>query len=179
MSVILNAPVVFLIVIVLAVAGYFLGRKRAMDAADNDVRNLHSLPTQYGWHVALATFIPAALLLALWSFLSGLASNIYAGAIIPDDQPELQPTLNEINNLTDREIEIAVGNRRVLFTSSVKSLASAIDGYVENGNATNEEAEAWRADFLPLARAASRRWTGGQHPGVAGHAQRRAGPAPL
>jgi phosphate transport system permease protein len=150
MTAIFNAPTVFLIVIVLAVVGYFLGKQRAIKSANGDRSALHSLPKQHGWHVVLATAAPALLLLILWTFLSGLVSNIYIETAVPDDQPELRLPLEQRQSLTEREIEIRVEGRRDLFVANVKSLAAAIDGYIANGTGTEEEVDEWRADLSPL-----------------------------
>lgn len=140
----------FLFVLVLAMFGYFVGIARAKQTAGGDPRVLHSLPRQHGWHVALATFVPAFVIVLLWSFLSGLASNIYVASIIPDDQPEVVIPFNQREGLSAREIEVREDGRRDLFISNVQTLAVAIEGYVENGNATEDDVTAWRADLAPL-----------------------------
>jgi len=150
MSELLTIPNVLLLVLILATVGYFLGRSRARRSVDGDVARLHSLPKQHGWHVALATAAPALVILLIGAFLTGLASNIYIDAIIPDDQPEIQVPIDQRANLTEREIEIRTEGRRDLFVSSIQGLATAIDGYIANGNATEEDVAAWQADFAPL-----------------------------
>ncbi len=150
MTALLTLPSVLVIVLVLAAVGFFLGRRRALAASGGTPSTLHSLPRQHGWHVALATAVPALILIVFWSFLAGLVSNIYIDAIIPDDQPELRLPLEQRAGLTEREIEIRVQGRRDLFISNVQALAGAIDRYVANGNATEEEVQRWRADLAPL-----------------------------
>ena len=150
MNALFNIPTVLIIVTVLAVVGFVLGWNRAIAAAGGDARQLHSLPKQHGWHVALATFIPSVLILLLWAFLSGLAANIYVSSIIPDDLPDLRIPLEQRSGLTEREIEIRTEGRKDLFISNVQNLAVAIDGYIANGNATEAEAESWNADLAPL-----------------------------
>ncbi|MBY6200293.1 phosphate ABC transporter permease subunit PstC [Maritalea mobilis] len=150
MSALLTLPTALLIVFILAAVGFVLGRKRAISAAGGDQSSLHSLPKQHGWHVALATAAPAFVLIIFWSFFSGLVSNIYVEAIVPDDQPELRLPLDQREGLSDREIEIRIEGRRDLFIANVKSLAVAIDGYIANGNATEAEVGNWRADLAPL-----------------------------
>ena len=51
--------------LLLAVAGYLIGRNRALGAAGPDVRMLHSRPTYHGLSVALTTFGPAAAIVVL------------------------------------------------------------------------------------------------------------------
>ncbi|WP_378943316.1 phosphate ABC transporter permease subunit PstC [Paracoccus sp. R86501] len=55
--------------LLLAVAGYLIGRNRAFGAAGPDVRVLHSRPTYHGLSVALTTFGPAAAIVVLVSLL--------------------------------------------------------------------------------------------------------------
>ena len=58
----------FLIVVVLAIAGYLLARMRAVSTAGGDSRRLHSRPGYYGWNAALWTAVPAVVVIALWRF---------------------------------------------------------------------------------------------------------------
>ncbi|MEM9756644.1 MAG: phosphate ABC transporter permease family protein, partial [Pseudomonadota bacterium] len=143
-------PAILLLVSVLAIAGFVLGANRAVAAAGGDRRTLHSLPKQHGWHVALATFVPAVVFLLVWGFLSGFFSNIYLTNIIADDQPEVRIPLDQRAGLTEREIEVRETNRRIQFAAQVQTLAVAIDGYVANGNVTEDEVADWNADFAPL-----------------------------
>ncbi len=56
----------FILVLVLGLAGFVLGRARAMKDAGGDIRNLHSLPSYYGSNVLLSVLIPGVGLLVLW-----------------------------------------------------------------------------------------------------------------
>ena len=150
MSSILTTPNVLILAAILAVVGFFLGRSRALTAVEGDQRALHSRPKQHGWHVALATFVPAFVFLVIWAFLSGLFANVYAEAIIPDDEPEVQLPASQRAGLTEREIEIREDVRLGLLISNVKALAVAIDGYIEGGSASEDEVAGWNADFAPL-----------------------------
>ena len=150
MSSLLTTPNVLILATILAVIGFFLGRSRALAAVDGDQRALHSRPKQHGWHVALATFVPAFVFLILWAFLSGLLANFYAEAIIPDDEPEVQLPASQRAGLTDREIEIREEVRLGLLINNVKALAVAIDGYIDGGSASEDEVAGWNADFAPL-----------------------------
>lgn len=57
-----------LLVLALAVAGFFIGRTRVVAAAGGDSRQLHSRPNYYGWNIALFTAVPALFLIAILSF---------------------------------------------------------------------------------------------------------------
>lgn len=67
--------------ILLALAGYFIGRGRAFAAAGQDVRLLHSRPSYHGWNVALSVVLPALTILGLAAMaqMSGLLSATGAG----------------------------------------------------------------------------------------------------
>ena len=62
-----------LLVLVLVAAGvaYLLGRNRALRVADGRMSSLHSRPVYHGVFVALATALPALLLLPLWRAIAG------------------------------------------------------------------------------------------------------------
>jgi phosphate transport system permease protein len=150
MGALLTFPVVLLIIAVLAVAGYLLGRSRASALAAKAPRAMHSRPHQHGWHVVFATVAPAFVFIMLWAFSSGIVSNIYAESIIPDDLQDVQLPLQQREGLTEREIEIREEVLLTQFVASVKGLAVAIDGYIANGNATEADVERWRADLAPL-----------------------------
>ena len=53
-------------VIVAAMVACFLGRNRALRLAGNDIASLHSRPNYHGAAVAIATALPALLLIPLW-----------------------------------------------------------------------------------------------------------------
>lgn len=72
---------IFLTALALAVAGYVLGRRRALAAVDGDARRLHSRPVYYGWNVALYALIPALLVLGVWLALLP-ASPWLLGAVL-------------------------------------------------------------------------------------------------
>ncbi|EET47685.1 phosphate ABC transporter permease subunit PstC [Thalassobium sp. R2A62] len=59
--------------LLLAVAAYWLAKRRAISAAKGDVRSLAALPTAYGTNAALSVVIPAFVGFILISLYSGLA----------------------------------------------------------------------------------------------------------
>ncbi|MFV0300240.1 MAG: phosphate ABC transporter permease subunit PstC [Paracoccus sp. (in: a-proteobacteria)] len=69
----MSIPLLILILLGLAVAGYALGTRRALAAAGGDPRRLHSRPAYAGWNVALLTLVPALLALALLALAGGRA----------------------------------------------------------------------------------------------------------
>jgi phosphate transport system permease protein len=62
----MNLGVLFLIIAVLAIAGYVVGRRRAVASVSGDIRKLHSLPQFYGRISLLVTAVPALFLIGAW-----------------------------------------------------------------------------------------------------------------
>jgi phosphate transport system permease protein len=60
-----KSTLLFLLVL-LSAAAYHLGRQRSLQIAGGTVRNLHSLPSYYGYFAALWCGLPALLVLFLW-----------------------------------------------------------------------------------------------------------------
>ena len=80
-------PLIWLIALVLgiAVAGYFMGRSRAIASAGGDTRILHSLPSYYGNNVALTVITPAFGVLVLWLLVQPMLIENRVGTMIPQD----------------------------------------------------------------------------------------------
>jgi phosphate transport system permease protein len=99
-----------LVVVGLALIGYWAGRQRAVGAAVlAGPRSFHSLPGYHGGYVALWCALPALALLALWQVLepvwlrsSVLESLPDALRLLPQDQLGL--IYNDIRNLVDANI---------------------------------------------------------------------------
>ncbi|MGA0539385.1 phosphate ABC transporter permease subunit PstC [Neotabrizicola sp. VNH66] len=60
------------ILLVLAAAGFVLGRQRSLAMTGGDPKKLHSLPGYYGWHAALMALVPSFLVLILWLIVQPL-----------------------------------------------------------------------------------------------------------
>ncbi|WP_296419168.1 phosphate ABC transporter permease subunit PstC [Pseudooctadecabacter sp.] len=115
-------PILTLLVVlaIIAVAGYVLGRRRAMASADGDMRKLHSLPSYYGYNAALTGLVPAALVLAVWTIA--------------------QPMVLQ-NNVSDMiTTEVADDGALSLIMSDVRRLADGLDTAVAQGALTPAEA---------------------------------------
>ncbi|WP_322894179.1 MULTISPECIES: phosphate ABC transporter permease subunit PstC [unclassified Yoonia] len=143
MSAYLNFPIVLLVIIALAIAGYFLARRRASAIAP---RLLHSRPHQHGWHVVFATAAPALIFVMFWVFATGVASNICVNSIVADGLADVQVPLQQRENLTEAKLEVREGVLRTQFVPGVRNLAVAINRYVANGNATEADVRSWNAD---------------------------------
>ena len=64
-----------LILLALAVIGFFTGRSRALASAGGDARDLHSLPSYYGYNVALTALVPALGVLFVWLLIQPMIVN--------------------------------------------------------------------------------------------------------
>jgi len=118
-------PVLWLILVVIAlgVAGYLLGRGRALGSAGGDLRRLHSLPSYYGANAFLWTVVPALLLLAAWLLAQPLVIDNRVSGLIPDEI-------------------IEEGSSRSLVMSDVRRVAEGLDLAVKEGALSAEEAGA-------------------------------------
>ncbi|NDV01633.1 phosphate ABC transporter permease subunit PstC [Pseudoroseicyclus tamaricis] len=145
MSGLLTFPLALLVVLVLCIAGYLLGRRRAVGRVKGDTRALHSRPVHHGWHVVMATLIPSFAVLVLWAFLQGLVSSVYLGTTVADDLPELALPESQREGLEDEEIAVREGARRELFLGNVRVLNEAIYGAISSDVISLPEIEAWDA----------------------------------
>ncbi len=100
---------VLLSLILLAVAGYYMGRSRAMGTVGGNATKLHSRPHYYGYFVALWCGIPAVLVLVIWTTMqtSVVESMVQANltgelATAPVDRMSL--IMNDIRNLATGNI---------------------------------------------------------------------------
>lgn len=120
-----------LIVLVIAAAGYLLGRSRALSKANGNRGALHSLPNYYGWNVALKALVPAFLVLVVWLIAQPIYVSSTISATIPD-------------NL------IADGSSRSLVMSEVRRTAEGLDNAVAAGAMDENFARNARADFADI-----------------------------
>jgi len=94
-------------VVVLAVVGYRLGRRRAAALASRGApRALHSLPSYHGSYVALWSAIPALAIALAWLVAAPHVIESMVVDALPDDlralpAGELDVLMNEIKNLAD------------------------------------------------------------------------------
>ncbi|WP_163850186.1 phosphate ABC transporter permease subunit PstC [Pseudooceanicola aestuarii] len=119
----MSATWIFLIVLALAVVGYVLGRGRAMRSADGNSRNLHSLPSYYGFNTALFVLVPALLLLGVWLIAQPAAIQYRVADLIPAASYENSGQLN-------------------LIMSDVRRVADGLDLAVTRGALTAGAADA-------------------------------------
>ena len=110
----MNTSVVLVAILVLTAIGYRLGRRRsvALVGGARGTRNLHSLPSYYGFLTALWCALPALAVLGAWhlldqrvivsSVLSGMPSELRE---LPADQRGL--LLNDVRNVADGSLNSA------------------------------------------------------------------------
>ncbi len=98
-----------LILLALAVIGFFAGRSRALASAGGNVRDLHSLPSYYGYNVALTALVPAVGVLIVWLLAQPMIVNSTVSGLIPDQA-------------------VPEGSDRGLIMSEVRRVAYGLDG---------------------------------------------------
>ncbi len=118
----MSVTFLLLILVGLAVVGFFFGRARALSTVQGDTRRLHSLPQYYGAHVAIFAFVPAAILLCLWlAILPAINGFLTQNALDPSDIPE------------GRDVSLVM--------EEVKQVAAGLDKAVAAGTITAQEAD--------------------------------------
>jgi phosphate transport system permease protein len=122
---------VFLLIVVLLVlgiAGYVLGRGRALSSVGGNPRKLHSLPGYYGWHGAILAILPALVALTMWVIAQPLIIERQLADFFPAEQIE-----ND--------------SQRVLLLTDVRRVAQGLDTAVAAGALTEEQAAMIRTEF--------------------------------
>ncbi|MCU0908031.1 MAG: phosphate ABC transporter permease subunit PstC [Rhodobacteraceae bacterium] len=117
---------VFLLIVVLLVlglAGFVLGRGRALASVGGNPRKMHSLPVYYGWHGAIMAALPALAVLTLWVIAQPLMIERALSGFFPAEQFE-----NDA--------------QRVLLLADVRRVAEGLDTAVAAGALTAEQAVA-------------------------------------
>ena len=120
----MSALFLLVLILVLGLPAFVLGRSRALAATGGDPRRLHSLPGHYGWHAALMTALPALAMLILWSLVQPLVIQHQTSALLA---PE---TLSSDTAFT-------------LAMDDVRRLAEGLDRAVAKGVMTADEAAAF------------------------------------
>ena len=111
----------------IALVGFVLGRSRAMASAGGSIRNLHSLPSYYGWNVAMLAVVPALLTLLLWTLIQPAVINT---TVAPIAAGTAAPSSGELD----------------LLMSDVRRVAEGLDTLVVQGAKTWAEVDALSAD---------------------------------
>jgi phosphate transport system permease protein len=85
----MQSSMVLLVLVVLAIAGFLLGRyrSRVLATSSGGVKALHSLPKHYGYMAAIWAVLPALLLLVVWL---GSEENMIRGMVTSSLPAEIQ-----------------------------------------------------------------------------------------
>ncbi|MEE4010718.1 phosphate ABC transporter permease subunit PstC [Roseibium sp. FZY0029] len=81
----MSLPYILIALLVLAVAGYIVGRGKALSSAGGDSRELHSLPGYYGWNVVVSILVPALLLLVAWLIIQPIVLDSQVSSKISEE----------------------------------------------------------------------------------------------
>lgn len=127
----MSAGLVILIVVAIAIAGFIIGRSRALSAAGGDVRSLHSLPTHYGQTVLLFTAVPSLLVAIAWLLLQPVYVESQISSMIGTG-------------------DIAEGSSLSLVMADVRRISDGIDVAIERGTLTPVELDTMRADLTDV-----------------------------
>lgn len=126
-------PVSWIVLIVFALTGigFFAARARALASAGGVARDLHSLPSYYGYNAALYALVPALGMLVVWLFAqSFLISSSVSGMLPAEAIPD--------------------GSSRELVMSDVRRVAEGLDVAVAQGAMRETEAARVRTEFTDL-----------------------------
>ncbi len=121
----MNDPTLLGVLLLLGVAGYFLGRRRAVVSAGGSLRTLHSLPSYHGFYVAICAAVPALLLFVVFLAVQGwVIDSLVINALTPEQRAlppdRLALLMADIRN-------IATGN--VVRASPEPAVKAAADHY--------------------------------------------------
>ncbi len=124
----MSAGLISLILLLIAAAGFVLGRQRAMASVGHDARKLHSLPVFYGQSVLLFAAVPAFALMAVWLLVQPLVIE------------------TSVSRLID-PADITDGSSRELVMADVRRVAAGIDQLLAGSDLTEGDIDVMRADF--------------------------------
>jgi phosphate transport system permease protein len=107
----MNPTFLFVVIVLLSVAGYFLGRRKAflVGKRAHGVKNLHSKPAYYGALTALWCGLPAFIIMAIWLVVGpNFVMDMVVGGLPPDIRElpadRLNLVINDIRNLVSGNI---------------------------------------------------------------------------
>ncbi len=116
-----------LIVVVIGVAGYILGRRRSLQTVSGDIRKLHSLPGFHGQSVLLFSAAPALLLMGFWLIAQPMVVENSASSMIA-------------------ESDIPEGGSKSLVISDVRRISAGLDILIGEDHFSEEQLDEMRAD---------------------------------
>jgi phosphate transport system permease protein len=87
----MSSSTLFAVIILLALGGFYLGRGRALRLSSAGGQRLHSLPSYYGFYVALWCGVPALGLTAVWLIFEPTIVRHLVMSGLPDETRVLSP----------------------------------------------------------------------------------------
>ncbi|MGB2973980.1 MAG: phosphate ABC transporter permease subunit PstC, partial [Candidatus Competibacter sp.] len=103
-------PFLLFTLLLLSAGAYYIGRRRAFAVAGGHIRNLHSLPSFYGFYTALWCGLPALLIFALWA---AAQPNLLVNWVVAGLPPELRDLPPDRLNLVVNDLKNLVGGNFV------------------------------------------------------------------
>ncbi|MCB1480404.1 MAG: phosphate ABC transporter permease subunit PstC [Rhodobiaceae bacterium] len=127
----MNTGLLVLAVLVIAIAGFILGRRHSLVTANGDIRNLHSLPGYHGQSVFIFAAAPALLLVCVWLLAQPLVIESRVSSMIePSDIPS--------------------GSTLGLVMADVRRISDGLDVAVAQGALTEAQIDNMRADLTDV-----------------------------
>ena len=95
--------------ILLSIAGYYLGRSRSLASVGGSAHKLHSRPHYYGYFVVLWCGVPTLLVLGAWTIfqtpiIETLVQNSLPADILNTESVSMSLIINDIRNLASGNI---------------------------------------------------------------------------
>lgn len=100
----MSVSVLTILVLGLAVLGFFLGRARAVALVDGDTRKLHSRPSYHGQSIFLLTAVPAFLLMLVWLFVQPILIENQVSSMVTapaGDDNALSLVMSDVRRISD------------------------------------------------------------------------------
>jgi phosphate transport system permease protein len=121
----MNYGVILAALLVLSLAGFFVGRRRAVATAGGALRTLHSLPSYHGLYIAVWAGIPALILFVVWIAAQNSVIEALVRFALPDQFRGLPPERTALLMADIRNI--ATGN--IVRARPDPALAAAAEHY--------------------------------------------------
>ncbi|HXH02768.1 MAG TPA: phosphate ABC transporter permease subunit PstC [Candidatus Competibacteraceae bacterium] len=105
----MQPSLLLIVLLALTAVSYHMGRRRSLALVGGQVRQLHSLPSYYGYYTALWCGVPALLLIGLWIALEPTLIKHLVLSTLPTELQNLPADranllLNDIRNLASGNI---------------------------------------------------------------------------
>jgi phosphate transport system permease protein len=120
----MNDTIIFVLLLIVAVVGYVVGKGRAMSQRKQS--SLHSLPKYYGLNVATWALIPAIIVFAIWSFVSG---NVVTGMTVNGLPAEMLSEEQDITLVANEIKNVAIDGMDAS-SEAIKQAAERYTGYM-------------------------------------------------